>query len=69
MFFNSFLSSFFFLWPHLRHMEVLRPGVELELPLLAYTTATAAWDQSCICSLHPSSQQRQILHPLSEARD
>ena len=32
-------TFFFFLWPHLRHMEVPRLGVELELQLLAYATA------------------------------
>lgn len=35
----SFFS--FFLRLHLRHMEVLRLGVELELQLPAYTTATS----------------------------
>ena len=30
-----------FLGPYLRHMEVPRPAVSLELQLLAYTTATA----------------------------
>ena len=30
---------FYFLGPHLRHMEVLRLGVTLELQLQAYTTA------------------------------
>ena len=34
----------FFLGPHLRDMEVPRLGVELELHLLAYTTATAMPD-------------------------
>ena len=40
-------------------MEVSRLGVELELRLLAYATATvtATWDLSCICSIHDSSQQ------------
>ena len=33
----------------------------------AYTTATAMWDLSHICNLHHSSQQCQILNPLSEA--
>ena len=37
--------------------------------LLAYTTATATWDLSCIYDLHHSSRQRQILNPLSEAGD
>ena len=32
---------FFFLGPHLQHMEVSRLGVESELQLPAYTTATA----------------------------
>ena len=48
-------------------MEVHRLGLELELQLLAYTTATP--DPSHICDLYHSSQQRLILNPLSEARD
>ena len=50
-------------------MEVPRLGVELELQLLAYATATAMRNPSCICDLHHSSRQRQILNPLGEARD
>ena len=50
-------------------MEVPRLGVKLERKLLAYTTATATPDPSRICDLHYSSWQRQILHPLSKARD
>ena len=54
-------------------MEVPRLGVEseleLELQLLAYTTAIARQDLSCICDLHHSLGQRWILDPLSEARD
>ena len=50
-------------------MEVPRLGVESEMQLLAYTTATATRDASGICDPHHSSQQRQILNPLSEARD
>ena len=50
-------------------MEVPRRGVKLELQLLAYATATAMWDPSHVCDLHHSSQQRQILNPLSEAGD
>ena len=57
---------FFFLGPNLRHMEV---EVKWELQLLAYTRATATQDLSCVFDLHHSSQQRQILNPLSEARD
>ena len=58
-----------FLGPHLWHMEVPRIGVESELQLPAYTTATATRDPSCIFDLQHSSQQHQILNPLSEARD
>ena len=50
-------------------MEVPRLGVQLELHLLAYATATAMQDLSCVCDLHHSSQQHRILNPLSEARD
>ena len=50
-------------------MEVLRLGVESELQVPAYTAATATPDPNCICNLHHSSQQPQILNPLSETRD
>ena len=42
------LLLFLFLGPHLRHMEVPRLGVQSELQLPAYTTATATQDPSCI---------------------
>ena len=58
-----------FLGPYLQYMEIPRPGVESELQLLAYTTTTATQDPSRIYDLHHSSQQRQILNPLSEPRD
>ena len=48
-------------------MEVPRLGVKLEL--WAYAIATAMGDLSCVCDLYHSSQPRQILNPLSEARD
>ena len=50
-------------------MEIPRLGIELELQLPAYTTATATPDLSCICNVHHSSQQCWILNLLSEARD
>ena len=50
-------------------MEVPRLGVESELQLLTYATTTAMRDLSHVCDLHHSSQQCQILNPLSEARD
>ena len=64
-----FLFSFCVLGPHPQHMEVPRLGVELELQLLAYITATAKWDLSRICDVLLSSQQHWILNPLSEAKD
>ena len=44
-------------------------GVELELWLLAYATATATGDSSRICDSHHSSRQHQIPNPLSDTRD
>ena len=45
-------------------MEVPRLGVESELQLLAYTTAT----ETHICNVYHSSQQPPILNPLSKDR-
>ena len=67
--FFFFFFFFFLLWPHLQHMEVPRLGVESELQLPAYATATATPDLSRIFDLHYSSWQRRILNLLSEARD
>ena len=64
-----FLFYYFFLGPHPWHMEVPRLEVESELQLLAYTTAMATQDPSCVCDLYHSSQQCQILNPLGRARD
>ena len=50
-------------------MKVSKLGVESELQLLAYATATAMPDLSHICDLHQSSWQCWILNPLSKARD
>ena len=50
-------------------MEGPRRGVQSELQLPDHATATATQDLSHICDLHHSSQQPQILNPLSEARD
>ena len=49
-------------------MEVPKPG-ELEMQLQAYATATVTQDLSCICDLHYSSQQCQVLNPLGKAGD
>ena len=47
-------AFFSFLELHLQHMEVLVPrrGVESELQLPVYTTATAAQDLNHVCDIH-----------------
>ena len=50
-------------------MEIPSLGVELELQLPAYATATAMRDPSLICNLNHGSRQRRILNPLMDARD
>ena len=67
--FFVFIYLFIFSELHLQHLEVPRLGVEWELQLPGYTTATAMPDSSCICDLHHSSRQCRILNPLIEARD
>ena len=67
--FPEILFFFSYLWPHLQYMEVPRLGVESELQLRAYTTAIGMWGLSQVFELYHSSWQRQILNPLSEARD
>ena len=62
-YFILFIYLLIFLGPHPWRMEVPRLGVETELYLLAYTTATAMQDPSRICDLHHSSLQRWILNP------
>ena len=64
-----FFCLFVFLGLHPQHMEVPRLEVKSELQLLAYATAIATQDTSCVCNLHHSSQQCQILNLQSEARD
>ena len=48
-------------------MEVPRQGVKKELWLPAYTTASATPGSSCICDIHDSLRQHQILNLLIEA--
>ena len=67
--FNAPPPFWVFLGLHPQHMKVPRLGVESELQLPAYTTATATQDPSLVFDLYHSSRQRQILNPLSEARD
>ena len=63
------LLLFCFSGPHLQHMEVPWLGVESELQPLAYATAIAMQDPSCVCDIYHRSWQRRILKPLSKARD
>ena len=65
-----FLFCFCFFRPCLQHVEVPRLGVESELKLPAYATATAiaTQDPSLICDLHHGSRKHWILNPLSKAR-
>ena len=64
----SLFFFFVFLGPLPQHLEVPRLGVESELQLQVYTTATATRDPRCVCNLCCSFQQCWILNPLSEAR-
>ena len=50
-------------------MEVPRLGIELELQLQAYAASEVTQGLSCICALHYSSWQHQILNLLSKGRD
>ena len=50
-------------------MEVPGLGVESELQLPAYTTATAMQDPNLVCDLHHSWQKHWISNPVSKARD
>jgi len=62
-FFLSFFFFFFFLGPPPQRMEVPRLGVDSEMLLPAYTTATATWDLSHDCDLPNSSwQPRSLTH-------
>ena len=60
---------FFFLRLHMQHMKVPRIGFESELYLLAYATATATPNPSCIYDLCCSLWEHWTLNLLSEARD
>ena len=68
-YFHGKIFVCFFLWLHLWHMEVPGSGIELELQLLAYTTATATLDLSNNFNLCRSLWQCWIFNPLSEERD
>ena len=63
------LFFFFFLEPHLWHMDIPRLGVESEIELPAYATTTAMQDPSHVCDLHHISRQCRIPDSQSQARD
>ena len=68
VFFFFFFGLFVFLGPRLRHVEVPRLGVQLELQPLACATATSTQDLSHVCDLHHSLHQCCILYLWSKAR-
>ena len=59
----------FFLGPYLGHMEVPRLGVESELQLQVYATATALPALRPFCDLHCSLQQCWVLTRLIKDRN
>ena len=71
--FCAFLIIYFyfcFLGPNLQCMEVPWLGVNSELQLLVYATATApaVWDLSLVCDLYHSSWQWWVPNPLSKGQ-
>ena len=56
-----FVLFCYFSGMYLQHFEVPRLGVEMELELMAYATAT--WDLSRVCNLHHSSWKHWIPDP------
>ena len=71
VFFVWFFFCVFFLQMHLQHMEVPGLGVESELQLPAYATATttAMTDLNHICNIHRRVRHCWILNRLNKDRD
>ena len=69
--FLCFLYFYFFIFRLSRAAPVACGGSQARGLIGAIATghATATPDPRCICNLHQSSRQHQILKPLSEARD
>ena len=65
----GFLFFFFYLGPHLQHVEVPRLAVKSEPQLLAYATATANAGSEPHLWLMLQLEQCWILNPLSKPRD
>ena len=66
-FFNDFiyLDFFFFLGPHLWHMEVPRLAVKSELRLLAFATATEMQDPSWVTAYGNAGSPTPGIEPIS----
>ena len=64
-----FFGLLLFRAAHVAYGSCQTRGVEWELQLPDYTTATATPDLSRDWDLHHSSRQPQILNPLPRARD
>ena len=60
--YSLFLKNFFFFFFFLLFWVTL-------LACRSSQYSGCMWDPNCVCNLHHSSQQHQILNPLSEARD
>jgi len=66
------LISFFFLFLFTATLAIYgSPWTrgQMGAVVVAYATATATPDLSCVCQLYCGLQQHHILNPLSEARD
>ena len=66
--FNFFKSLFIFMATPAAYGSSQARG-QIETAAVTYATASTKPDPSCICNLHCSLWQCQILNPLSEARD
>ena len=69
---NQYFLSFFFFFLRFRATPAVRDVPRLggeSATALAYATATATQDLSCVFNLQQSSWQCQIPNPSSEARD
>ena len=64
LFIYLFIFFVYFLGPHMQHVEVPRLGVQSELQLMAYTTATAKQDLSHVCDT-AHSNARSLAHRTS----
>ena len=66
---NEFLFYFIFFLFRAAPVAYKRLGIDSELQLPVYTTATTVWDPDLVCGLRHSSWECRILDPLSEVGD